>query len=179
MTWITQAEFARKEGVTKMAITKAVRAGRLRTNGKCGRDCRIDATCTLAATRTQRFDEVRQRPKPQPKPDPAPEELHPDPQYSEPQDAPAPQMSVYQAVRTKKLLADIEAASYRNESKYNEMLRQVSEKQFEFFSAAFAPVKDYLINLNLNSAQYAVLRSAIEKAMDDYRQAVSTWNASL
>lgn len=179
MDWVTMAEFARKEGVSKMAITKAVRAGRLLTNGKTGRECRILASCSLADSRTQRFDEVRQRPKPQPKPDPAPEELHPDPQYQEPQDAPVPQMSVYQAVRTKKLLADIEAANYRNEAKYNAMLKQLSEKMFELYSVSFAPVKDYLINLNLNAEQYASLRSIIEKARDDFRKAVSAWNASL
>ena len=167
MEWMTQAEFARKEGVSRMAVCKAIRAGRLKTNGKPGKACRVHSACSLADSRTQRFDEPRKPKSP---------ELHPDPNI---EGSPAPQMSVYQAVRTKKLLADIEAQNYRNEAKYNAMLKQVSEKQFEFFSAAFAPVKDILINLNLDSAQYAVLRSAIEKAMNEYRQAVAAWNASL
>ena len=160
MEWMTQAEFARKEGVSRMAVNQAIRAGRLRTNGKTGRACRINAECTLASTRTNIPASLKNVPN-------AGEEQHPS------------AMTGYQEARTKKLLAEIEAANYRNEQKYNEMLRQVSEKQFELYSAAFAPVKDTLINLHLNSEQYATLRSLIEKAMNDFRQAVTDWNNSL
>lgn len=160
MEWVTQSEFARKEGVSRMAVNQAIRAGRLRTNGKTGRACRINAECTLASTRTNIPASLKNVPN-------AGEEQHPS------------AMTGYQEARTKKLLAEIEAANYRNKQKYNEMLRQVSEKQFELFSSAFAPVKDMLINLNLSARQYEILRSAIEKAMNDFRQSVSDWNDSL
>ena len=52
MEWVTQAQFAKNQGVSRMAVCKAIAAGRLRTNGKTGRDCRIDASCSLSATRS-------------------------------------------------------------------------------------------------------------------------------
>lgn len=39
--WLTQAEFARAHGISREAVRQAVMNGRLESNGKCGRDCRV------------------------------------------------------------------------------------------------------------------------------------------
>ena len=161
MEWMTQAEFARKEGVSRMAICHAIRSGRLRTNGKSGKACRIQSCCTLASSRTNIPANLKYA------------------NSGDGQKADPMQTTDYHEARTQKLLAEIEAANFRNESKYNEMLRQVSEKQLELFSAAFAPVKDKLIELNLEASQFSELQKKFETAMEGYRQAVTDWNNSL
>lgn len=39
--WLTQSEYARRNGITREAVRQAVSAGRLETNGKAGRACRV------------------------------------------------------------------------------------------------------------------------------------------
>ena len=51
--WLTQSEYARRHGVSREAVHQAIHAGRLATNGKSGRECRVDATVDIAATRKQ------------------------------------------------------------------------------------------------------------------------------
>lgn len=51
--WLTQSEYARQHGVSREAVHKAIRAGRLATNGKTGRECRVDGSIDIADTRRQ------------------------------------------------------------------------------------------------------------------------------
>lgn len=51
--WLTQSEYARRHGVSREAVHKAIRAGRLATNGKTGRECRVDGSIDIADTRRQ------------------------------------------------------------------------------------------------------------------------------
>ena len=39
--WVTQSEFARAHGISREAVRQAVLNGRLESNGKRGRDCRV------------------------------------------------------------------------------------------------------------------------------------------
>ena len=39
--WFTQSEFARAHGISREAVRQAVLTGRLESNGKRGRDCRV------------------------------------------------------------------------------------------------------------------------------------------
>ena len=39
--WLTQSEFARTHGISREAVRQAVLNGRLESNGKCGRACRV------------------------------------------------------------------------------------------------------------------------------------------
>ena len=39
--WLTMAEYARRTGISREAVRQAVAAGRIETNGKSGRDCRV------------------------------------------------------------------------------------------------------------------------------------------
>lgn len=159
MEWITQAEFAKRQGVSRMAISKAIAAGRLRTNGKQGRECRIDSTCSLAATRSQK-----------------PVNLHKAPESEEAVSQP---LSLWQAAKVKKLAIDIETAKLRNEELYKQMLRQVSEKQFEIFIQHFAPVREALIQLRLPADQIDRLKQIFSEALNGYKQAVAAWNETL
>lgn len=39
--WLTMAEYARRNGISREAVRQAAAAGRIETNGKSGRDCRV------------------------------------------------------------------------------------------------------------------------------------------
>ena len=58
--WLTQAEFARAHGISREAVRQAVLNGRLESNGKSGRDCRVrgelaeSARCTVLISRAFR-----------------------------------------------------------------------------------------------------------------------------
>lgn len=51
--WVTQSEYARRYGISREAVHQAIHAGRLATNGKSGRECRVDASVDIADTRKQ------------------------------------------------------------------------------------------------------------------------------
>lgn len=39
--WYSMSEFARRNGIARQSVMQAVRAGRVETNGKSGRECRV------------------------------------------------------------------------------------------------------------------------------------------
>ena len=39
--WLTMAEYARRNGITREAVRQAVKNGRIEHNGKTGRECRV------------------------------------------------------------------------------------------------------------------------------------------
>lgn len=50
--WITQAEYARVHGISREAVRQAVLNGRLESNGKRGRDCRVRGSLAESARNT-------------------------------------------------------------------------------------------------------------------------------
>lgn len=39
--WLTMSEYARQHGISREAVRRAVKAGRIEHNGKTGRECRV------------------------------------------------------------------------------------------------------------------------------------------
>ena len=161
MEWVTQAQFAKIQGVSRMAVCKAIAAGRLRTNGKTGRDCRIDASCSLSATRSATPVNIKKSAEPVLS------------------DEAVQAMSVWQAAKVRKLSVDIETAKFKNAELYKAMLREVSDKQLELFVTHFAPVKEALVKLRLTKKQLTDLQKIFKGALDGYKRAVREWNEAL
>lgn len=58
--WQTMAEYARTEGISREAVRQAVLAGRLQSNGKTGRQCRVKGP--LAQTVRIKTDSAEENP---------------------------------------------------------------------------------------------------------------------
>lgn len=56
--WLTQTEYAKAKGVTVQAVTKMIRTGRVETNGKSGRECRVRAITSDSLLESARIEKI-------------------------------------------------------------------------------------------------------------------------
>lgn len=163
--WITMAAYAARAGMSRPGVLKAVREGRLESNGRTGRECRVRGEImpsTYAA-------EPRRR-KQAAKPAPAPKAVQaPEPETEPEQEAEAPEgdtlFDMMTDAKLKKLKADIALQRQRLNENRDAMRRKIYEEISEAYAVSFAGLKTHIIELRLPPAKLAALRKIMEECI--------------
>lgn len=132
--WLTQAEFARAHGISREAVRQAVLNGRLESNGKSGRDCRVRGELAESARITI-------------------------PDASSTGSSTAGDLA---EAKLQKLLADIELQRQKISENIDLQRRSYIGMIIEEYTKAFSPLKVKLSELRLDQAQLEVLRNTID-----------------
>lgn len=132
--WLTQAEFARAHGISREAVRQAVLNGRLESNGKSGRDCRVRGELAESARITI-------------------------PDASSTGSSTAGDLA---EAKLQKLLADIELQRQKISDNIELQRRQYIGMIISEYTKAFSPLKVKLSELRLDQAQLEVLRNTID-----------------
>ena len=132
--WLTQAEFARAHGISREAVRQAVLNGRLESNGKSGRDCRVRGELAESARITI-------------------------PDASSTGSSTAGDLA---EAKLQKLLADIELQRQKISENIDLQRRSYIGMIIEEYTKAFAPLKVKVSELRLDPVQLEVLRHTID-----------------
>jgi len=132
------AEYARREGISRAAILKAVEAGRLETNGRTGRDRRVRGALAPSLKRT-RETEGRLDAR-----------------------------SELEKARIKKLKIDAKLSAQKLAEVRAALRLDTAEMILTEFKRAFAPLKLRLIELRLDADQAANFARIVEACIADF-----------
>jgi len=135
MKWKTIAEYAESQGVSRAAVYKAIKIGRIRTNGKEKKFLRVDGSVSLSETRTQEPDNIPANPEKKPV-----EKKKTD------------QVDIFSATAKAKLMklkAEVELKNQQIQSNRKSMIRNIAMVMMEGYSTSFSPLKQVLIELRL------------------------------
>ena len=162
--WITMGEYARRSGLSRPGVLKAVRDGRLESNGKTGWECRVRGEIMPSV----RAGEPRRRKAA--KPAPAPKSARaPEPETEPEQEAEAPEgdtlFDVMTDAKLKKLKADIALQRQRLNENRDAMRRKIFEEVSEAYAVSFAALKSHIIELRLPASKLAALRKIMEECI--------------
>lgn len=145
--WLTMAEYARRNGISREAVRQAVKAERIEHNGKTGRECRVRGEL-MESTRI------------------AVPAVKPSDQSA---DLPAASLA---EVKLEKLRADIELQRQRINENRDAMRREFAEAVIEEYLRAFAPLKTQLTEMRLDAVKLAVLRKLIDSCTASFETAL-------
>lgn len=140
--WLTMAEYAQQRGISREAVRKAVRAGRIEHNGKTGRECRVRGEMAESARLT----------------------LPPNPTGAK--------NTELADVKLEKLRADIELQRMRINQNRSAQRREFAEIFIEEYVRAFAPLKAELTALRLTAAKLAALRKLVDTCTAAFESAL-------
>ena len=165
--WITMAAYAARAGISRVGVLKAVREGRLESNGKTGRECRVRGEImpsTYAAEPRRRKQAAKSAQKPAPKAAPAPEpEMEPEAEAEAPEGDTLFDMMT--DAKLKKLKADIALQRQRLNENRDAMRRKIYEEISEAYAVSFAALKTHIVELRLPAAKLAALRKIMEESI--------------
>lgn len=136
--WLTMAEYARRNGITREAVRQAVKNGRIENNGKTGRECRVRG--------------------------PLAEPVH---AVAPATSNPAADTRLAE-VKLAKLKADVELQRQRIAANVNESRRAYVEMILEEYVQAFTPFKSRLVELRLTADQLSALGSVVEECLQSF-----------
>ena len=139
--WLTMAEYARRNRISRVAVLKAVRDGRIEHNGETGRACRVRG--------------------------PLAEPVHAVAPATSQSGAPSAVLSLAEA-KLEKLKADVELQRQRIAANINESRRAYVEMMLEEYVQAFTPFKSRLVELRLTAEQLAALGSVVEECLQSF-----------
>lgn len=200
-TWLTQADAARRLGVSREAIRQAIAARRIEWNGKTGRDCRVRGDLLPARTlppmtraskgparRSGSSSEIVATPctpnhTARTKSDSAPAATVPAsapkgsitpkstraPKTSD-QNTPADQLL---DARLRKLESDIALQTMRLESNRKEIYDQALSDFQTAYESAFAPLKKFLLSLDLPADKLRELAAIADACESDFHAQLS------
>ena len=136
--WLTMAEYARRNGITREAVRQAVKSGRIEHNGKTGRACRVRGPLAEPVHAVA----------------PATSNTAADTRFAE--------------AKLEKLKADVELQRQRIAANINESRRAYVEMILEEYVQAFTPFKSRLVELRLTADQLAALGSVVEECLQSF-----------
>lgn len=170
--WLTQADYARKFNCTPAAVNKAIKAGRLRTNGKTGRYLLVDSTSDLRgrtndlslefkgdcdANGFARFEVTE-----------APEQ----PDFF----APAADMN---EVKRRKLEAEILVLQDRLTTTRRRLFENCAEGILDAFVESFGELRSELLKLGLDAAKSQKLALTFDQCLENFTARVNGLEADL
>lgn len=159
MKWKSIAEYADSQGVSRAAVYKAIKCGRLKTNGREKKELRVDSSVSLSETRTQEPDNI-----------PA----HPEKKSVEKKKT--DQVDIFSATAKAKLMklkAEVELKNQQIQSNRKSMIRNIAMVMMEGYSTCFSPLKQALIELRLPEDAIKKLKdisSGCAQSFDAYMQ---------
>ena len=136
--WLTMAEYARRNGITREAVRQAVKNGRIEHNGETGRACRVRGPLAEPVHAVA----------------PATSNTAADTRFAE--------------AKLEKLKADVELQRQRIAANINESRRAYVEMILEEYVQAFTPFKSRLVELRLTADQLAALGSVVEECLQSF-----------
>ena len=136
--WLTMAEYARRNGISRPAVLKAVQTGRVESNGKTGRECRVRG--------------------------PLAEPVH----AVMPKIAPARQMSDLSEAKLAKLQADAKLQEQRLKETQELQWRQFADAVCEDYMESFATLPALLTEMRLPAPKLAALRKRVEECTTEF-----------
>ena len=136
--WLTMAEYARRNGITREAVRQAVKNGRIEHNGETGRACRVRGPLAEPVHAVA----------------PATSNTAADTRFAE--------------AKLEKLKADVELQRQRIAANINESRRAYMEMLLEEYVQAFTPFKSRLVELRLTADQLAALGSVVEECLQSF-----------
>ena len=164
--WITMAAYAARAGISRAGVLKAVREGRLESNGKRGRECRIRGEIMPSTysgePRRKRAKAAPAKPKAEPE---EPPELPPDRAGEEPEAEAGDLFAAMTEAKLKKLKADIALQNQKLNENRDALRRKLCEEIAEAYAASFASLKAHIIELRLPAAKLAALRKIMEECI--------------
>lgn len=150
---IQAAEYARINGLSKPAVLKAIRDGRLPSNGKSGRECRVDGDFSLADLRAGKASNVV-RPK----------------VAAASQSSSVVDDGSLLSFRKKKLETDIRIADMRLETRQYELQSEAIATFVERLQDATAYLRKVLGGIGLTTEQVAAIGDALMRFDDEVRR---------
>lgn len=180
-TWLTQSDAARRLGVSREAIRQAIAARRIEWNGKTGRDCRVRGNLLPART----LSPLTRAPKgsANKKTSPAPAATVPasapkgsiTPKNTRTQKTPAQNTPADQLIdaRLRKLESDIALQTMRLESNRKEIYDQALSDFQTAYESAFAPLKKFLLSLDLPAETLRKLAAIADQCDADFQSEIT------
>lgn len=163
--WITMAAYAARAGMSRPGVLKAVREGRLESNGKTGRECRVrgEIIPSVQAGEPRRKRRQAAPVKPQAEPEATPEPT-PDREAEEPEEGESLFDRMTEA-KLDKLKADIALQNQRVQENRDALRRTLCEEIAGAYAASFAGLKAHIVELRLPAAKLAALRKIMEESI--------------
>ena len=137
------AEFARRNGISRPAVLQAVRDGRVESNGKTGRDCRVRGKLA-EPERGPRANRVMA----------------------------GAELSDLSAAKLEKLKADTALQTQRLKENREAEWRQFAEAVSEEYLQAFSPLTARLTEMRLPAPKLAALRKIIDECTKTFTDAL-------
>ena len=167
-TWLTQSDAARRLGVSREAIRQAITARRIEWNGKSGRDCRVRGDLLPARTlppltRAPKDPAIRTGKSP----DASTQTRTP---KTPAQNTPADQLI---DARLRKLESDIALQTMRLESHKQEIYNQALSDFQAAYESAFAPLKKFLLSLDLPAETLRELAAIADQCDADFQSKIT------
>ena len=140
--WLTMAEYARRNGITREAVRQAVKNGRIEHNGETGRACRVRGPLAepvrAVVSKTGGGDSN----------------------------------SILAEAKLEKIRADVELQKQRIQSNIDEARRGYIEMILEEYIRAFSPFKARLTELRLTADQLAALQTIVDECLQSFQDGV-------
>ena len=144
--WFTQTEYARQHGISREAVRQAILTGRLRSNGKKGRECRV--TGEVMESVTQKLT---------PKAVPFdPEQLN---------------MQILEK-KLEKLQADAVLQNQKILTIIEERRIEYIKTVLQVYLEAFLPLKKELSSLKLSEEQTQKLANLVERCTNNFHKKI-------